>query len=365
MSGDFIERHAWGVDLRAIRADRPKLARTGARAQTFGAALEQAEQLWLASEAVGPIASPLLLFYGLAQAGRAICAAGIPGPSWRAAESHGLAFQFQRPSSGTDVDLTAIAVKPHGDGLIQHVARVLKSPVLAGPATLSALIGSLDAHLLFTDAQIPDPKPIQVHEWNRSLHQIRGQATKSLLLTPVPPRFTANTEPVPGYPTNLDLKRIIPPTGEQVADWLMAYPTLSVLGAPTEVIGPEHLLNEEDWRIKLVWDEGAPMLAVEQSDWTIQHMDEPHVIGWSFTRGVALPAISGNTESHDLVIGWWLVLYSLSMLARYYPKEWTEILNVDASPLAVPLEHVLSVARAKVPAIVSFRLRLLRDEQEG
>jgi hypothetical protein len=148
MPSEYVEHHAWGVELRSIRANRTKLAQTGARARTFGAALEQAEQLWRASETVGPIVSPLLLFYGLTQAGRAICAAGGPDPGWRPAEKHGLAFQFTRPTSGTTVDLAAVVVEPCGDGLIQQVARVLDSEVLSGPATLSALLGSLDAKLL-------------------------------------------------------------------------------------------------------------------------------------------------------------------------------------------------------------------------
>jgi hypothetical protein len=40
------------------------------------------------------------------------------------------------------------------------------------------------------------------------------------------------------------------------------------------------------------------------------------------------------------------------------------MLDVDASPLAVPLEHLISAARAKVPALIAFRLRLLRAIQD-
>ena len=31
---------------------------------------------------------------------------------------------------------------------------------------------------------------------------------------------------------------------------------------------------------------------------------------------------------------WWLVLYSLSTLSRYYPMYWTETLDQDRRPLA-------------------------------
>ena len=96
MRTDYLELKSWGADLRMIRANRPKFAASGDRARTFGAALEQAEQLWRASEVVDPIASPLLLFYGLTQAGRAICASGVPGNEWRPAERRGLDFKFDQ-----------------------------------------------------------------------------------------------------------------------------------------------------------------------------------------------------------------------------------------------------------------------------
>ncbi len=367
MPSEYVHRQAWGVELRSIRANRPKRAQTGARAQTFGAALEQAEQLWRASEAVGTIASPLLLFYGLTQAGRAICAGGTPGNAWRPAESHGLAFQFTRPANGANLDLATVVVKPSGDGLIQQVARILDSPVLSGPATLSALLGSLDAKLLFSGSQVADPKPLEVHEWTKNLTTLGTTATKSLFLAPAPDRFAANTRLVAAGPQNLEHTRIIPPTGEQIAEWLDTYPTLRGLGVPTEVLGPEPSLDRSDrgdWVIKLIWDTDASMAGITQSDWTVEHLDELYSYEWNGTSGVVLPAVAGNTEAHDLVVAWWLVLYCLSMLARYYPKEWTEILDVDRSPLAVPIEHVLSVAYAAVPALIAFRLRLLRGMQD-
>lgn len=364
MPSEYVEQRAWGVELRSIRANRPKFARSGARAQTFGAAFEQAEQLWRASEAVGTIASPLLLFYGLTQAGRAICAAGTPGQAWRPAESHGLTFEFTRPASGANLDLGAVVVKPSGDGLIQQVAFILDSPVLGGPATLSALLGSLDAKLLFSASQVADPKPLEVHEFRKSLPVLGADVTKSLLLAPVPDRFAANTELIPAGPQNLEHTRIIPPTGEEIAEWLDAYPTLRGLGVPTEVIGPEPSMGG-GFVIKLIWDGGAPMADVKQSDWTVEHLDELYAYAWDRTHGVVLPAVAGNTKAYDLVVAWWLVLYSLSMLARYYPKEWTEMLDVDRSPLAVPIEHLLSVAYSTVPALIAFRLRLLRVRQEG
>lgn len=68
---------AWG-GLRATRWDPPGGATENAeRRRTYVFALEQAEQMFRAAESVGPAARPLLVFYGLSQAGRAIAAAAV------------------------------------------------------------------------------------------------------------------------------------------------------------------------------------------------------------------------------------------------------------------------------------------------
>jgi len=71
--------------IQALRASPPGLAaQKGARRRVFGAALGQWDALLGASGAVVPAASPILLFYALSQAGRAVCAAYISGQPWRA-----------------------------------------------------------------------------------------------------------------------------------------------------------------------------------------------------------------------------------------------------------------------------------------
>lgn len=63
--------------LRGSRANRPGKATSGARAKTYSTALEQAQQMFRAAEGVGSQTRPLLVFYGLSQAGRAIAAAAV------------------------------------------------------------------------------------------------------------------------------------------------------------------------------------------------------------------------------------------------------------------------------------------------
>lgn len=75
-----------------MRADPPGLAaRPGSRRQVFGAALEQWDALFESSKTAPPSTAPILLFYALAQAGRALCAAGVRGQPWRP-NAHGISI---------------------------------------------------------------------------------------------------------------------------------------------------------------------------------------------------------------------------------------------------------------------------------
>lgn len=65
----------WGK-LRGTRWNPPQAAAADpARRRTYVFALEQAEQMFRAAAGTGVATRPLLVFYGLSQAGRAIAAA--------------------------------------------------------------------------------------------------------------------------------------------------------------------------------------------------------------------------------------------------------------------------------------------------
>jgi hypothetical protein len=67
-SQETVWRH-----LRALRHQPPGRASRGERKRVFGGALEQAQQLFAAAS-VDYASRPILVFYGLSQAGRAIAA---------------------------------------------------------------------------------------------------------------------------------------------------------------------------------------------------------------------------------------------------------------------------------------------------
>lgn len=49
---------------------------------------------------------------------------------------------------------------------------------------------------------------------------------------------------------------------------------------------------------------------------------------------------------------WWLVLYALSMFARYYPREWVAALDVDSSPFGVVLDRTMVRGILALPQLV-------------
>src|ERR1700678_637159 len=94
--------------VQALRASPPGLAaNAGARRRVFGAALGQWDALLAASASVVPAASPILLFYALSQAGRAVCAAHTSGQPWQS-RGHGLSIGNPGKSLGETV------VRPEG-----------------------------------------------------------------------------------------------------------------------------------------------------------------------------------------------------------------------------------------------------------
>jgi YaaC-like Protein len=129
-SREMVWRH-----LRALRHQPPGRASGGERRRVFGAALEQAQQLFTAAS-VHYASRPILLFYGLSQAGRAIAACSTKaGPNaWRLS-GHGIDVPDleQRPQ------LPDLAVADKGKGAFTQLAPLLHSGSLPDGALLGQI----------------------------------------------------------------------------------------------------------------------------------------------------------------------------------------------------------------------------------
>ncbi len=68
------------------------------------------------------------------------------------------------------------------------------------------------------------------------------------------------------------------------------------------------------------------------------------------------PAIIGESPPPSPLVTWWVLLFALSMLARYHPVTWVQALNVDSSPVAVVLERAMRKAIDALPQLVAEAL---------
>jgi hypothetical protein len=118
-----------------LRYKPPGRARRGARAEVFGSALEQAQQLFAAAS-IDYASQPILVFYGLSQAGRAIAACATAGGmnDWRLS-GHGIDVPDldQRPK------LPALTIRDNGNGSFTQLAPLLHSGSLPHGASLGQI----------------------------------------------------------------------------------------------------------------------------------------------------------------------------------------------------------------------------------
>jgi len=54
---------------------------------------------------------------------------------------------------------------------------------------------------------------------------------------------------------------------------------------------------------------------------------------------------------------WWAILFGLSMLCRYRPVIWTELIDINTSPYACAIEHLLEAGLDAVPDLIERTIR--------
>jgi hypothetical protein len=238
--------------------------------------------------------------------------------------------------------------------LAQAVADVLRSPVLEEQVSVWALISSLE-----TTSFGKSDEPVPLTVWNQwEAPNVAGLWPAQLIIGYAPDTWTRR----PGTTYSqwgMEYSAGPPdPSVDEVAQWLRCYPRLSALGNPTKVSMHPHIPTDtpagrpyEKYYVDLEWD--ALRFSFHDSRrWASSLLDvEQSMIGEA-CNGIAIPTVGGNPIAQHPLIGWWLALYAFSMLARYFPQEWTRILDVDRSLMATPIEAFLDEARATVPDLV-------------
>lgn len=300
--------------LRATRAAPPlRAGEDEYRRVLYGAALEQFEQLLIAAEAVGPAARPLPLFYAMSQAGRAIVAARGEAPDVR---GHGLS---EAPLAPPPDDLLHRQIRRsprgRGDDAFGAVSRAIGSPDIKGPVHLGAVWTALrDTHYI--------PKGSWLPEWRPAIAVLDDTPSRT-----ADGQFRVQIASYSGNPHH-----------DEVPTLQERYPALP----PGAAVATKEIRRRirGSWIAVLTWPDTHALDAIAPAE-SLYDRDR-----------YLVPTLPGESEVvHDLMM-WWLLLFGLSIFARYHPGLWMKSLDVDRSTMAVPLEAVLDRALVVVPSMV-------------
>ncbi|MFD1147868.1 YaaC family protein [Saccharothrix hoggarensis] len=336
--------------LRRMRSSPPPaVLGNDARRGTFNAALEQSEQLYTAATSVGMESKPILLYYGIYQAGRAIAAANPDRSCPWQLQGHGLKAPNLSDRDRAPVrerqSLTDMVVR--GTGRIQEayptIARILNSPDLTTEIKLGSLFALLDETRTRTYsggssmfASLNDmPAPLAV--------SVEAFATRNgidvLCINGLPASIlqAQNMQALVGE----FLRRFYPQFNDQ---WEVGNidngSGLGRKGWLTLTRQGEITVKDSDYFTPA--DEDRSALERELG------VRKPY---FSFDD-VVDPTLPEQGRTLHRLCAWWAALFYLSMTARYAPNAWTDDLNVDMSPHAVGLEQLLEFALEEVPCLV-------------
>lgn len=332
------EAEAVWEELRGTRWNPPQAAAADpARRRTYVFALEQAEQMFRAAVGTGVATRPLLVFYGLSQAGRAIAAAAIAAENggWEL-NGHGI----QCVSQTLRGPLPAVRVqagKEGSAGSFVRLSELLGSPLWSArePLALNLLWDSL-----------PDNRLTPLED--------TGKARRTPLyldheaLNPDPHPLVS--VPVAYFPPWV----ISAADGRVLASYLAAFPD----AAPSDSYYrqgrerawvPDFARHHDGWgELVMNWQLPEGSGGLEDKLDYVRAMTRPYNgARWLF------PATGTAGRSLHPLMVWWAVLYLLSMLARYQPAEWAAHINVDDSRHAVVIESLLKQAVSLVPALIA------------
>lgn len=65
-----------------------------------------------------------------------------------------------------------------------------------------------------------------------------------------------------------------------------------------------------------------------------------------------VPGVGDQSDRLSSLLLWWVLLFGLSLLARYQPAEWRKALDLDRSQYADPLTELLDEALEVVPDLL-------------
>nr|WP_167546328.1 YaaC family protein [Streptomyces zinciresistens] len=305
----------------------------------FVAALEQAQQFTEAAESAGPATRPVQIFYALSQFGRAIAAAsGLLGQDkWRL-KGHGIGTRNLDATQG----LGLVEVVPTAKGSFPTVARAMGAEPLEAqnPLTLGELWP------LIPEAQTV---PLEGASGLPAMHFAPGglihrgdEMWCRISLYPIPREVRVKSE-----------------TDRKAVDSFLAnYPSLRgwshTPDAPETVLwhdrgnGPAEELE--------VFLPSVLALPVDTDAGRLEALKRSTLYRGP-SDAYAFPALGSMDGPVHPLLAWWAVLFGLSILARYEPASWAEIIDIDNSSAANAAEHLLDQAIVVVPHMALMAIK--------
>lgn len=313
------------------------------RAETFRAALEQAEQQFRAAAQVNYDSRALNLFYGLSQASRAIAAASpeLAADSWRLS-GHGIKIVNSEVK-----DIRRVAVQTDTSRDKQRAEHPDSKAERSSFRVLSGLLRSVQPENVTLETLWP-------LLFETTLHAPVGVTMYEPIVVTTERGWLSSLPPfADGTPSHAEAAALVLPNvirrmsladRPPLAMFLARYPSLAGWLPNTPSGSPQ------DWaqpgiQFTLRWP--AP------DDPSARHILRDRLVAYRGTA-MAYPRLTYDADAlpvHPLM-AWWMVLFAMSMLTRYQPDQWTKMIDVNRSEHATAVEFVLETALASVPDLV-------------
>ncbi|MBQ1091749.1 hypothetical protein KBY47_21860 [Streptomyces sp. B93] len=304
--------------------------------------MEQSEQLFTSAANAGYASRPLLLFYGISQAGRAIAAASVKAgeKEWDLAK-HGITADVD----GRYRRLANLGLHDtKGGGSFIGLASLLSSSTLGQGVPLGKIW-----------CTIPELRPFPLESSNQPLHPFLGFSLQG-----PGERISDGEFRIYGWLDGVSKRFLRDDEERKVCEFISHYPTLTgAQEAGNQLRKVTQSFSEgECARISRVWVLKSPPENVQE--WS-QSLTTPYA---GDERRYVFPALDGSDKPIHPLIAWWALLFSLSMLARYKPAKWTEFIDVDRSPDAASVEHALDCALHVCPELVHHTIRAVSSRRD-
>jgi hypothetical protein len=132
---------------------------------------------------------------------------------------------------------------------------------------------------------------------------------------------------------------------ESISQVLAKYPDAASARVESEDVKlPAKTEDDIGIGVRVTWPESSPELVPPY----------PHARVGRFQRSEhwLVPAVGAGSDRLPPLLLWWVLLFGLSLLARYHPAEWRNSLNLDQSQYAHWLMELLDEALVIVPELL-------------